>query len=72
MTKDPATSADDVHTAANSPYRTRMIPGAPTSAQIDQLQADIVNAVTDEPATAAYWMTTVDLANWMATRGYSA
>ncbi|MBQ0895196.1 C39 family peptidase [Micromonospora sp. U56] len=91
-----------------------MIPGAPTSAQIDQIQADIVNAVTDgravlantvgtgvdtdggwhsfpgghyiavvgykdnrrsradrrlgEPTTAACWMTTVDLANWMATR----
>ncbi|WP_392390786.1 C39 family peptidase [Micromonospora aurantiaca (nom. illeg.)] len=24
------------------------------------------------PATASYWMTTIDLANWMATRGYSA
>ncbi|SIM46001.1 C39 family peptidase [Micromonospora cremea] len=122
-TENGTNSAEDTTRGLNqmvkgSPYKTRMIPGAPTSAQIDQLQADIVNAVTDgravvantvgtgvdtdggwhsfpgghyiavvgykdngrtvriadsaNPATAAYWKTTADLANWMATRGYSA
>ncbi|MCG5466621.1 C39 family peptidase [Micromonospora sp. MED01] len=122
-TENGTNSAEDTTRGLNqmvkgNPYRTRMIPGAPTSAQIDQLQSDIVNAVTDgravvantvgtgtdtdggwhsfpgghyiavigykdngrtvriadsaNPTTAAYWMTTVDLANWAATRGYSA
>ncbi|PZF98320.1 C39 family peptidase [Micromonospora deserti] len=106
-------------TVKGSPYRTRMIPGgAATPGQMDQLQADVVKAITDgrgvvvnvagsatdtaggwhsfpgghyiavvgyqdegrlvkiadsaNPATASYWMTTIDLANWAATRGYSA
>ncbi|MFI7523774.1 C39 family peptidase [Micromonospora globbae] len=122
-TENGTDSAEDTTRALNeivkgSPYRTRMIPGAPTKAQIDQLQTDIVNAVSNgraivantvgtgtdidggwhsfpgghyiavvgykndgrtvrvadsaNPATAAYWMTTIELANWMATRGYSA
>ncbi|WP_207892788.1 C39 family peptidase [Micromonospora sp. MW-13] len=101
------------------PYRTRMIPGgAATAAQIDRLQADVVQAVgagrgvvvniagdaTDvdggwhsfpgghyiavvgyrndgrtvriadsaDPAVPAYWISTVALAHWAATRGYSA
>ncbi|SCG60737.1 Peptidase_C39 like family protein [Micromonospora halophytica] len=100
------------------PYRTRMFAGTPSSAQIDQLQADIVAAVTAkrgvvanvagtatdtnggwhsfpgghyvavvgyrdggelvrvadsaDPNLPEYWMTTIDLANWIATRGYSA
>ncbi|MEH1014295.1 C39 family peptidase [Micromonospora sp. CPCC 206060] len=100
-------------------YRTRMIPGgAATSAQKDQLQADVVRAVSNgyavvanvagsvtdteggwhsfpgghyiavvgyaddgrsvqisdsaDPATASYWLATTALANWIATRGYSA
>ncbi|MEV4203113.1 C39 family peptidase [Micromonospora globbae] len=117
-------SAEDTTRVLNtevkgSPYRTRMIPGsAPTPDQMDQLQADVVRAITDgraivantvgdatdtnggwhsfpgghyiavvgykddgrtvrvadsaNPATASYWMTTIELANWMATRGYSA
>lgn len=101
-----------------SPWRTHMIPGAPTRAQIDQLQADVVKAVNDrrgvvaniagdavdtdggyhsfpgghyiavvgykndgrtvriadsaDASLPAYWISTIDLANWMATRGYSA
>ncbi|MDG4808989.1 C39 family peptidase [Micromonospora sp. WMMD1120] len=101
-----------------SPYRTRMFAGAPSPAQMDRLQADVVNAITDgrgvvanvvgdavdtdggyhsyggghyiavvgykdngrtvriaDSANAAdpsYWITTIDLANWIATRGYSA
>ncbi|KAB1102866.1 C39 family peptidase [Micromonospora aurantiaca] len=117
-------SAEDTTRGLNqmvkgNPYRTHMIPGqAATPAQIDQLQADVVTAITDgravvantvgsatdtdggwhsfpgghyiavvgykddgrtvriadsaDPNMAAYWMTTIDLANWMATRGYSA
>ncbi|MDO3705906.1 C39 family peptidase [Micromonospora sp. C28SCA-DRY-2] len=117
-------SANDTTRVLNAvvkgdPYRTRMIPGgAATPAQMDQLQADVVRAITDKrgvvvnvagsatdtgggwhsfpgghyiavvgydddgrlvkiadsanPATASYWMTTIDLANWAATRGYSA
>lgn len=101
-----------------SPYRTRMFAGAPSPAQMDRLQADVVKAITDgrgvvanvvgdatdtnggwrsyggghyvavvgykdngrtvriaDSANAAdpsYWMTTIDLANWIANRGYSA
>ncbi|MET8231553.1 C39 family peptidase [Micromonospora sp. NPDC005298] len=101
-----------------SPYRTRMFAGSPSPAQMDQLQADVVKAITDgrgvvanvvgdavdtnggwhsyggghyvavvgykdngrtvriaDSANAAdpsYWITTIDLANWIATRGYSA
>ncbi|WP_330468281.1 C39 family peptidase [Micromonospora zamorensis] len=101
-----------------SPYRTRMFAGAPSPAQMDQLQADVVKAITDgrgvvanvvgdatdtnggwhsyggghyiavvgykdngrtvriaDSANAAdpsYWITTIDLANWIASRGYSA
>ncbi|MFI7488948.1 C39 family peptidase [Micromonospora echinaurantiaca] len=117
-------SANDTTRVLNAvvkgdPYRTRMISGgAATPAQMDQLQADVVRAITDKrgvvvnvagsatdtnggwhsfpgghyiavvgydddgrlvkiadsanPATASYWMTTIDLANWAATRGYSA
>ncbi|WP_334491488.1 C39 family peptidase [Micromonospora sp. CPCC 205711] len=116
-------SAEDTTRGLNqmvkgNPYRTHTIPGQATPAQMDQLQADVVNAITDgravvantvgaatdtdggwhsfpgghyiavvgykddgrtvriadsaNPATASYWMTTIDLANWMATRGYSA
>ncbi|MGQ5264772.1 C39 family peptidase [Micromonospora sp. ZYX-F-536] len=101
-----------------SPYRTRMFAGTPSPAQMDQLQADVVAAIsagrgvvanvvgdaTDtnggwhsyggghyiavvgykdngrtvriadsaNAADPAYWITTIDLANWIATRGYSA
>ncbi|MET8352305.1 MULTISPECIES: C39 family peptidase [unclassified Micromonospora] len=101
-----------------SPYRTRMFAGAPSPAQMDRLQADVVAAITAgrgvvaniagdatdtdggwhsyggghyiavvgykdngrtvriaDSANAAdpsYWITTIDLANWIATRGYSA
>ncbi|MGS2618198.1 C39 family peptidase [Micromonospora sp. LZ34] len=117
-------SANDTTRVLNAvvkgdPYRTRMISGrAATPAQMDQLQADVVRAITAKrgvvvniagsatdtaggwhsfpgghyiavvgydddgrlvkiadsanPATASYWMTTIDLANWAATRGYSA
>ncbi|RZU74530.1 peptidase C39-like protein [Micromonospora kangleipakensis] len=116
-------SAEDTTRGLNqmvkgNPYRTHMIPGAATPAQMDQLQADVVKAITDgrgvvaniagdatdtdggwhsfpgghyiavvgykndgrtvriadsaNPAYPAYWVTTIDLANWMSTRGYSA
>ncbi|MGN9777471.1 C39 family peptidase [Micromonospora sp. H33] len=116
-------SAKDTTRVLNSivkgnPYRTRMIPGTATPAHMDQLQADVVKAITDEravvvniagsatdtaggwhsfpgghyiavvgykdegrlvriadsasPAVPSYWMTTIDLANWASTRGYSA
>ncbi|MFI2711403.1 C39 family peptidase [Micromonospora sp. NPDC018662] len=116
-------SAEDTTRVLNQqvkgdPYRTRMIPGVATRAQIDRLQADVVNAVgngravvsnivgdatdTDggwhsfpgghyiavvgykndgrtvriadsaDPSLPSYWVSTIDLANWMATRGYSA
>ncbi|WP_172861990.1 C39 family peptidase [Micromonospora zamorensis] len=101
-----------------SPYRTRMFAGTPSPAQMDQLQADVVKAITDgrgvvanvvgdatdtnggwhsyggghyiavvgykdngrtvriadsaNAADASYWITTIDLANWIASRGYSA
>ncbi|MEV1328656.1 C39 family peptidase [Micromonospora costi] len=116
-------SAEDTTRVLNevvkgSPYRTRMFPTAPSPKQMDQLQADVVRAVTDgrgvvanivgdatdtdggwhsfpgghyiavvgyrdngrtvkiadsaNPAVPSYWITTIDLANWMTTRGYSA
>ncbi|MEU5724565.1 C39 family peptidase [Micromonospora sp. NPDC047738] len=117
-------SAEDTTRGLNqmvkgNPYRTHMIPGqAATPAQMDQLQADVVKAITDgrgvvvniagsatdtnggwhsfpgghyiavvgykddgrtvriadsaNPALPEYWITTIDLANWAATRGYSA
>lgn len=102
-----------------APYQTRMISGgSATSAQMDQLQADVVTAITDgrgvvvnvagsatdtaggwhsfpgghyiavvgyddsgrlvkvadsaNAAAGSYWMTTIALADWAATRGYSA
>ncbi|MGC5030613.1 C39 family peptidase [Micromonospora sp. DT229] len=105
--------------AKGSPYRTTMIPGgAATPAQMDQLQADVVAAITDgrgvvvnvagsvtdtaggwhsfpgghyvavvgyedegrmvkiadsaDPSYYSYWVSTIDLANWAATRGYSS
>ncbi|TDC41663.1 hypothetical protein E1166_10700 [Micromonospora sp. KC213] len=100
------------------PYRTRMFPGTPNAAQVAQLRADVVTAITArrgvvanvagdatdtdggwhsfpgghyiavigyrdsgrlvriadsaDPNLPEYWITTVDLANWIATRGYSA
>ncbi|MEU3453772.1 C39 family peptidase [Micromonospora sp. NPDC006766] len=117
-------SAEDTTRGLNqmvkgSPYRTHTISGqAATPAQMDQLQADLVNAIgngrgvvvniagsaTDtnggwhsfpgghyiavvgykddgrtaliadsaDPSLPSYWITTIDLANWAATRGYSA
>ncbi|MGK5739527.1 C39 family peptidase [Micromonospora sp. URMC 103] len=116
-------SAEDTTRVLNavvkgSPYRTRMFPDAPSPAQMDQLQADVVRAITDgrgvvanivgdatdvdggwhsfsgghyiavvgyrdngrtvkiadsaNPAVPSYWITTIDLANWITTRGYSA
>ncbi len=117
-------SAEDTTRVLNAevegePYQTRMISGgSATPAQMDQLQADVVEAITDDrsvvvniagsatdtaggwhsfpgghyvavvgfdddgrlvqiadsanPATSSYWMTTIALANWAATRGYSA
>ncbi|MFI6758082.1 C39 family peptidase [Micromonospora sp. NPDC050417] len=117
-------SADDTTRGLNQLaktdfYRSTFIPGAPSPAQMDQLQADVVHAISNgyavvanivgsatdtdggwhaydgghyltvvgyrdngrtvqiaDPAfvngVSSYWMTTIDLANWMATRGYSA
>lgn len=116
-------SAEDTTRVLNaevkgSPYRTRMFVGAPSRAQMDRLQADVVKAITDgrgvvanvvgdatdtdggghsyggghyiavvgykdngrtvriadsaNPADPSYWITTIDLANWIASRGYSA
>ncbi|MEU7801047.1 C39 family peptidase [Micromonospora arborensis] len=116
-------SAEDTTRVLNaevkgSPYRTRMFAGAPSPAQMDRLQADVVKAITDgrgvvanvvgdatdtdggwhsyggghyiavvgykdngrtvriadsaNPADPSYWITTIDLANWIASRGYSA
>jgi hypothetical protein len=104
--------------AKGSPWRTHMIPGPASPAQMDQLQADVVKAITDGRGVVAnivgsatdtnggwhsfpgghyiavvgykndgrmvriadsadaslptYWVSTIDLANWMASRGYSA
>ncbi|MEU4552334.1 C39 family peptidase [Micromonospora violae] len=116
-------SAEDTTRVLNaevkgSPYRTRMFPTAPSPAQMDRLQADVVKAITDgrgvvanvvgdatdtdggwhsyggghyiavvgykdngrtvriadsaNPADPSYWITTIDLANWITSRGYSA
>lgn len=117
-------SAEDTTRVLNAevegaPYQTRTIPGgSATPAQMDQLQADVVKAITDgrsvvvnvagsatdtaggwhsfpgghyiavvgyddggrlvqiadsaNAAAGSYWMTTIALANWAATRGYSA
>ncbi|MFG1839811.1 C39 family peptidase [Micromonospora sp. NPDC049175] len=116
-------SAEDTTRVLNaevkgSPYRTRMFAGAPSPAQMDRLQADVVKAITDgrgvvanvvgdatdtdgswhsyggghyvavvgykdngrtvriadsaNPSDPSYWITTIDLANWIASRGYSA
>ncbi|WP_329106017.1 C39 family peptidase [Micromonospora sp. NBC_01699] len=117
-------SADDTTRGLNALaktdfYRSTFIPGTPSPAQMDRLQADVVHAVSSgyavvanivgsatdvdggwhaydgghyltvvgyrdsgrtvqiaDPAyvngVSSYWMTTIDLANWMATRGYSA
>ena len=45
-------SAEDTTRVLNAevkgnPYRTRMFPGTPSPAQMDQLQADVVKAITD-------------------------
>ncbi|MEW2331135.1 C39 family peptidase [Micromonospora chersina] len=116
-------SAEDTTRGLNqmvkgNPYRTHMFGGSASPAKIDQLQADVVKAITDgrgvvvniagdatdtdggwhsfpgghyiavvgykndgrtvriadsaNAALPAYWMSTIDLANWAATRGYSA
>ncbi|MCP3782090.1 C39 family peptidase [Micromonospora sp. A3M-1-15] len=116
-------SAEDTTRGLNqmvkgNPYRTHMFGGSASPEKIDQLQADVVKAITDgrgvvvniagdatdtdggwhsfpgghyiavvgykndgrtvriadsaNAALPAYWMSTIDLANWAATRGYSA
>nr|WP_196806682.1 C39 family peptidase [Micromonospora sp. CNB394] len=116
-------SAEDTTRVLNqqvngNPYRTRMIPGSATPAQMDRLQADVVEAINDgrgivanvagtatdtnggwhsfpgghyvavvgykddgrtvriadsaDPSLPSYWVTTIDLAHWIASRGYSA
>ncbi|MER5455147.1 C39 family peptidase [Micromonospora sp. NPDC002389] len=106
-------------TVKGEPYSTTMLPGGSASpAQMDQLQADVVEAITDgrgvvvnvagsatdtdggwhsfpgghyvavvgyeddgrlvkiadsaDASYYSYWMTTIDLAHWAATRGYSS
>lgn len=118
-------SAEDTTRVMNSVtgkdvYQTRSIPGpnGATPAEMDRLQADVVNAISNGRAVVAnivgsatdnagfwrdfsgghyipivgysdegrqvqvadpsgvgpatYWMSTIDMANWIATRGYSA
>ncbi len=117
-------SAEDTTRVLNAvvkgdPYETTMIRGGAASpAQMDQLQADVVTAVSDgrgvvvnvagtvtdtdgrwhsfpgghyiavvgykdsgrlvkiadsaDASYPSYWLSTIDLANWAATRGYSA
>ncbi|KAB1909892.1 C39 family peptidase [Micromonospora sp. AMSO1212t] len=116
-------SAEDTTRVLNqqvkgNPYRTRMIPGTATPAQMDRLQADVVEAINNgrgvvanvagtatdtnggwhsfpgghyvavvgykndgravriadsaDPSLPSYWVTTIDLAHWVSTRGYSA
>ncbi|MFC0003720.1 C39 family peptidase [Micromonospora siamensis] len=116
-------SAEDTTRVLNqmvkgSPYRTTMFAGSPSSAQIERLSADVVEAVSSgrgvvaniagdatdtqggwhsfpgghyiavvgyqdngrtlriadsaDPSLPAYWISAADLANWIATRGYSA
>jgi hypothetical protein len=117
-------SADDTTRVLNSLantdfYQSTFILGTPSQAQVDQLQADVVHAVSNGYAVVAnivgsatdtdggwhsydgghylnvvgyrddgrtvqiadaafvngvssYWMATTDLANWLATRGYSS
>ncbi|SCE97742.1 Peptidase_C39 like family protein [Micromonospora tulbaghiae] len=116
-------SAEDTTRVLNqqvkgNPYRTRMIPGTATPAQMDRLQADVVEAISNgrgvvanvagtatdtnggwhsfpgghyvavvgykndgrtvriadsaDPSLPSYWVTTIDLAHWVSTRGYSA
>ncbi|MEV1288942.1 C39 family peptidase [Micromonospora sp. NPDC049679] len=117
-------SANDTTRVLNSVigsdvYKTHEIPGPATPAQMDQLQADVVRAVSDGYAVVAnidgsttdtdgawrsypgghyvtivgysddgrtvkvadpagiggdgtYWVTTINMANWMAGHGYSA
>jgi hypothetical protein len=123
-TQDGTPSAEDTtrvlnRVAGKGLYSTKSIRDAvATPAEMDRLQADVVNAVTHgravvanikgtavdtdgavhsyegghyltvvgyqdhgrtvkiadpaNPAMAAYWMTTIDLAQWIASRGYSA
>ena len=116
-------SAEDTTRVLNqqvkgNPYRTRMIPGSASPAQMDRLQADVVEAISNgravvanvagtatdtnggwhsfpgghyvavvgykddgrtvriadsaDPSLPSYWVTTIDLAHWVSTRGYSA
>ena len=116
-------SAEDTTRVLNqqvkgNPYRTRMIPGSASPAQMDRLQADVVEAISNgravvanvagtatdtnggwhsfpgghyvavvgykddgrtvriadsaDPSLPSYWVTTIDLAHWIASRGYSA
>ncbi|MEV1287460.1 C39 family peptidase [Micromonospora sp. NPDC049679] len=117
-------SAEDITRVMNKvigkdAYRTQSIPGpGATPAEMDRLQADVVNALSDGRAVVAniaggatdnagfwrsfpgghyvtivgysdegrqvqvadpsgvgpatYWMSTIDMASWMASRGYSA
>ncbi|KKK05390.1 hypothetical protein LQ51_13710 [Micromonospora sp. HK10] len=122
-TEGGTNSAEDTTRGLNqmvkgNPYRTHMFGGAASPAEMDQLQADVVKAVTDgrgvvvnvagdavdtdggwhsfpgghyvavigyrndgrtvriadsaNPALPEYWLSTIDLANWAASRGYSA
>ncbi|WNM40096.1 C39 family peptidase [Micromonospora halotolerans] len=122
-TESGTNSAEDTTRGLNqmvkgNPYRTHMFGGSASPAEMDQLQADVVKAITDgrgvvvnvagdatdtdggwhsfpgghyiavvgykndgrtvriadsaNPALPAYWVSTIDLANWAATRGYSA
>ncbi|MFK3982453.1 C39 family peptidase [Micromonospora sp. NPDC050397] len=123
-TMNGTNSADDTTRGLNSLaktnfYSSTFIPGTPSPAQMDRLQADVVHAISSgyavvanivgsatdvdggwhaydgghyltvvgyrdngrtvqiaDPAfvngVSSYWMSTIDLANWMASRGYSA
>lgn len=122
-TEGGTNSAEDTTRGLNqmvkgNPYRTHMFGGAASPAEMDQLQADVVKAVTAgrgvvvnvagdavdtdggwhsfpgghyiavigyrndgrtvriadsaNPALPEYWLSTIDLANWAASRGYSA
>ncbi|MFI7428853.1 C39 family peptidase [Micromonospora sp. NPDC049836] len=122
-TEGGTNSAEDTTRGLNqmvkgNPYRTHMFGGSASPAEMDQLQADVVKAVTAgrgvvvnvagdavdtdggwhsfpgghyiavigyrndgrtvriadsaNPALPEYWLSTIDLANWAASRGYSA
>lgn len=65
---DDNASAREQHTAAVA----KLAPRLGDVATRGEARIAVCIADSADPSLPAYWMTTIDLANWIATRGYSA